>query len=152
MAALAIAALGSLGYQYQAARQARVANAQITATKTALLLLEDWKSTGGTEKYNPLTLGLGFEATTDKVSKFGYGNGLGSALNEKVYGITVDNVSMGIVLKWKDIDNDSTAQMTLRQLTVIVKFEEEAGITANLSAHNPAIVLTTYTRRDATGG
>ena len=62
MAKTAIAALDTVGYQYHAARQSEVANAQIAATRTAQLLLEDCKSTGGSIEYDPTALRLGFSS------------------------------------------------------------------------------------------
>jgi len=166
MVVLCIVALGALGYQYYAVAQGRVAHAQITATRTGQLLLEDWKSTGGSEDYDPTKLGLGFVSTTDKVSEFGYGEKMGTAVHGTVYAITVDDVEMQIVLKWKDVDHDPIAEMTLRQLGVVVRFEEgieeryhynEKGEwvelpSGSLAAYNPAIILTTYARLDASGG
>lgn len=62
MAILAIVALGALGYEYYAAQQVRLAHVQTIATHTAQLLLEDWKSTGGSDDYDPTILGLGFSS------------------------------------------------------------------------------------------
>lgn len=153
MSILAIASLGALGYQYHAAKQARAANAQVTATKTAQLLLEDWKSTGGSEDYDPTTLGLGFQAIViPGYFSQGQGQGLGAPLHGEAYVITVDNVPMQVALKWLDVETDATAQMTLRQLSVMVKFEEPEGVSGSLAAYNPAIILTTYVRIDASGG
>lgn len=47
MAVLAIATLGTLSYQYHSAKHSRIAKLEMTATRTAQLLLEDWKSSGG---------------------------------------------------------------------------------------------------------
>lgn len=62
LAVVVIASLGALGYQYYAAAQGRIAHAQTTSTRIAQLLLEDWKSTGGSEDYDPTALGLGFSS------------------------------------------------------------------------------------------
>ena len=63
MAVLAIASLGAVSYQYHAARQTQVASAQIVATRTAQLLLEDCKGTGGSIDYYPTGLRPGFSST-----------------------------------------------------------------------------------------
>lgn len=163
MAVLAIAALGALGYQYHAALQARIAHAQTTSTRIAQLLLEDWKSTGGSENYDPTTLGLGFFSDVIHL-------GQGTALPDGVYSITVDNVPMLILLNWKDVDYDSDAEVTLRQITVTsvwrrdlekdvnwgtITAEEVANEHASSGygdALRPLAALTTYVRLDASGG
>lgn len=152
MAVLTIIALGALGYQYHATRQARVAHGQMTATRIGLLLLEDWKSTGGSEDYDPVFADLGFETTQCAASDFGFGEGLGTALRNTVYGITIDDVPMHIVLKYKDVDTDEVAQITLRQIAVVLKFDEPGGQSGTLAAYNPAISLSTHVRLDASGG
>ncbi len=162
---LSIVSLGALGYQYHAVNQSRIAKAQKTATRTAMLLIEDWKSTGGSANYDPTALNMGFKVAETKASKFDYGDGMGATLNGKVYAITINDVPLEIVLKYKDIAHDDIAQITLRQLAVIAKFEEEqqgsssakAGsystqVTGSLIPYNPAIYLTTYIRVDASGG
>lgn len=157
-AILVIVATGALSYQYHAARDAQIARAQIAATRTAQLLLEDWMSTGGSEEYNPATLGLGFSSALSIPSHFsqGKGQGLGSPLHDAVYAITVDKLPMLVMLKWKDVAQDTGADVILRQLDVIVNFgvvsrEEETVITKQLENIKP-VILTTYVRVDAAGG
>jgi len=159
MAILVIASLGALSYQYLAAKHARIARAQIAGTRTAQLLLEDWKSTGGSEEYDPAALGLGF---SDRLQIPGYfsqgeGGGLGSPLHDRVYEVTVENFPMVVMLKWKDVNYDIVAQTTLRQLAVMVEFGEVTGTgnlkhTSGWSEGIPRVVLTTYVRRDASSG
>jgi len=161
MAVLAIAALGALGYQYHAAAQGRIAHAQTTSTRIAQLLLEDWKSTGGSEDYDPTALGLGFSSNVIHL-------GQGTALPDGVYSITVDDVPMLIVLNWEDVDYDSAAEVTLRQITVtavwrrntrkevnfgqIVAEQVAQGNAGYDDALRPLAALTTYVRLDASGG
>ena len=155
MVVLAIASLGALGYQYYAARHSRIADAQITATRTAQLLLEDWKSTGGASDYNPTALGLGF-SSGGVPTGYTYGQGMGAPLGNGVYSATVDSTPMVIMLSWTNVATDTVTQTILRQLAVIVKFgnvskgamTEPTNIVKNL----PPIILTTYTRVDASGG
>lgn len=159
MVLLAIVVLGALGYQYYAALHARIARAQIVATRTAQLLLEDWKSTGGSTEYDPSTLGLGFSAKLAVPAHWsnGEGGGAGAPLHDGVYAITtVDNlVPMVVMLRWVDVAEDAQAQVKLRQLTVIVNFGTQADLQAG-SAVWPAnlepIILTTYVRLDESGG
>jgi len=163
MAVLAIAALGALGHQYYAAVQARIARAQTTSTRIAQMLLEDWKSTGGSEDYDPTALGLGFFSDVIHI-------GQGIPLPDGVYSITVDDVPMVIVLDWEDVDYDSDAEVTLRQITVTAVWRRDTEkdvnwgtITAEEVANEhassgygdalrPLATLTTYVRLDASGG
>jgi len=145
VAVLAIAALGALSYQYHAARHADIANKHMTAIRTAQLLLEDWKSTGGSQEYDPTTLGLGFSSLTiPPYFSNGKGKGVGATLNNAAYAITVDNVPMWLILRWKDVDNDPIVGITLRELAIIIKWREGSDV--------PPIILTTYVRLDASGG
>ncbi len=128
-AILAAGIIGALSYQYHASRHSKTAHAQMCGTRTAQLLLEDWMSTGGSKAYDPVALGLGF------------------ALDGGSYTVTVDEVPMLVDLGWKDVDNDVEASMTLRELSVAVKF----GTAGSLEQIRP-VVLTTYIRTDASGG
>lgn len=142
---LAIAALGALSLQYHTAGHSRIAREQTTATRTAQLLLEDWKSNSAAANYNPATLGLGFSPSPvqpediDFVMEY---NQMGSLLNGMLQHTTIDDVPMKALLAWKAIDTDGT--MELRQLSVIIKWDENSDITP--------VVLTTYVRVDILGG
>jgi len=162
MAVLAIAALGALGYQYYAASQSWIAKAQTTATRTAQLLLEDWKSTGGSSDYDPTALGLGFSSDLPLL------DAQSILLPRGVYDITVDDVPMVVVLNSADVASDSKAQVTLRQLTVTVLWRENlskevsrediisskaSGTVADkVDNMRRLVTLTTYVRVDASGG
>ncbi len=126
---LAVAVVGALSYQYHAAGHSKAARAQMCGTRTAQLLLEDWMSTGGSKVYDPTALELGFASGTG------------------AYEVTVDDVPMLVKLGWRDVDNDSDANMTLRELTVAVEF----GTSESPEQIRP-VVLTTYIRTDASGG
>jgi Tfp pilus assembly protein PilV len=139
MVVLVIAALGGLASQYLAARHSQIARAQIIGTRTAQLLLEDWKSTGGSENYDPSTLGLGFSAVT------AFSSAAGATTDTAVYSITVDNVPMQVSLQWIDRPNnpdydDQAAKVTLRQISVTVSFDQAENIAP--------VILTTYVRID----
>jgi type II secretory pathway pseudopilin PulG len=154
MAVLAVVVLGALGYQYYAALHSRIASAQITATRTAQLLLEDWKSTGdstggGLTTYDPSKLGLGFSAKLSVPAHWNYGGVVGAnwqTLNSGVYAITVDGVPMVVMLRY---DDDTGGQVGLWQLTVIVNFGTISMLqtgTTTWPANRAPIVLTTYVR------
>ncbi len=159
MTILTIAALGALGYQYYAAGQARIARAQITGVRTAQLLLEDWKSAGGSEEYDLTALGLGFSSRLFIPSQWsqGHGGGLGSPLRSSAYSTTVDGLPMLVTLRWEDVAHDTVAEIKLRQLAVIVRFGEidsQGNLTfpeGYLEKVSP-LILTTYVRLDASGG
>jgi hypothetical protein len=151
-AVLVIGSMGALSYEYHAARDAQVARAQITATCTAQLLLEDWMSTGGSRNYDPAKLGLGFSSATAIPADFSQPAGLGSPLNQAVYAITIDELPMLVMLTQKDVAQD-TAGAILRQLGVIVEFGTvSADTTAGRLEDIPPVILTTYVRADASGG
>lgn len=161
MAVLAIAALGALGYQYHLARHMRIARAQVTGIRTAQLLLEDWKSTGGSRDYDPASLGLGFSEPIKMPSQWsqGVGEGLGSPLHDAVYGISVDGFSMMVVLRWEDVSYDQVAEVTLRQLSVVVRFgdysEQAAGGGVPSGSSSDSIwpvILSSYVRLDSSSG
>jgi prepilin-type N-terminal cleavage/methylation domain-containing protein len=141
MAVIAIAAVGALDYQYYAAKHSRIAHTQIAATRTAQLLMEDWKSVGGSTEYNPLNLQLGFSSAAVPAD-FTMGQSLGSVLNNVIYTITVNNVPMLIILSWSDVAQDIIAGTTLRQLTAMVRWQQ-----GNTLCTSP-IILTAYVRLD----
>ena len=150
-AVFAVVIIGALSYQYHAAKNAKIARAQITATCTAQLLLEDWMSTGGSESYDPPKLGMGFSAASAIPDGFAQEAGLGSALNDAVYAITIDELPMLVMLTKKDVAQDVGA--ILRQLGIIVEFgtisnDTDAGWLENI----PPVILSTYVRADAAGG
>jgi prepilin-type N-terminal cleavage/methylation domain-containing protein len=128
-----VLALGTLCYQYQGVKHSRNAQAQVTATRIGQILLEDWKSTRGDADYDPQTLGLGFVAT--ETGEFGD------------YRIMLDNQTFYMQLEHIDRDYDAVAGITLREISVTVKWRRDftRGI---ISSSDPSICLTTYVRRD----
>jgi hypothetical protein len=156
-AILTVATLGAMQYQYYAAAMGRIASGQIAAARAAHLLLEDWKSTGGSLEYNPSSLGLGFSGGRAVPAGFTTPAGLGTTLNSSVYGVTLSNLPMLALLKYLDVDQDAEAKTTLRQLAVIVRFaqiDQGGGMSTPESrfAGLPPITLVTYVRLDGSGG
>lgn len=135
MAILAIAALGALSYQFHCAKHARIAKLELTATRTAQLLLEDWKSNGGSSSYDPSSLGMGF--VYDEQGGF--------------YRIEVDNLPMYIRLMHRDVETDESAGITLREISVIMRWRLDFSALEPEEMH-PHLVLTTYVRLDAAAG
>ena len=140
-----ILALGGLGYQYHAAGHIRVARGQIVATRIAQLLIEDWKSTGGSDEYDPETLGIGFSPVPPQAGIAG-----------SAYSIVVDGFPMIATLAFDDVDYDEEAEIKLRLLAVVVEPGQTAPETGVVvaSAAGPAapVTMLTYVRFDASGG
>ena len=153
MAVLTLAMLGAMSYEFHANKDSQVAHAQTTATRIAQLLLEDWKSTGGSDEYNPTFLDLGFSSALSIPSDFSYDPSLGYPLNDAAYSIKINNVPMMVMLAWKEIAYDATAEIKLRQLAAIVECREASGETTYQWLDNiEPIKLVTYARVDASNG
>ena len=155
MAILVFSSVGALSYQYYAARDASIADAQITATRIAMLLLEDWKSTGGSKNYNPAALNLGFSSAMQVPVNFSQGKGqeLGSPLHNAVYAIMIGDVPLMIMLTWTDIAQDAVSGIILRKLDATITFDSawQDKSQTKLESLNP-IILTSYVRVDEAGG
>jgi Tfp pilus assembly protein PilV len=151
-AVLVIASTGALSYQYHAAKGAQIARAQITGTRTAQLLLEDWMSTGGSDEYDPTELKFGFSAVPIPSVFEGV---KGNPLNNAIYTITVDKLPLMVMLAWADVDHDLLSDVTLRRLSAVVRFGstsvDDKRITQQIEFIRP-ITMTTYVRIDAAGG
>jgi len=156
-ALLAVATLGTLQYEYHAAALGRIAHGQIAAARIAHLLLEDWKSTGGSTEYDPSRIGMGFSGGYAVPAGFTTPPGLGTTLNNTVYAVTRSNLQMLALLKYTDVEQDTAAKTTLRQLAVIVRFahiEPGGGMSTPESrfAGLAPITLVTYVRLDGSDG
>ena len=156
MVLLSVIVTGAMGYQYYAALHTKIARAQMVATRTAQLLLEDWKSTGGSNEYDPHKLNLGFSEPLLVPAHWseGIGVGLGTPLHNSVYAITVDGLPMLVMLNWIDVEEDTEAEIKLRQISVTVRFGAPSGeddVESRLANLAP-VILTTYVRSDASGG
>jgi len=135
VAVLAVAAIGALGYQYHATRRTILAKDKLTATRTCCLLLEDWKSTGGEDNYDPSTLDMGFTAT-------------GTA---DQYRTRVNGLPMVVTLGWRDLESDSDAGVTLREIRTTVRWRQDRAL-GTIRTSDPSFVMTTYVRRDQSAG
>jgi hypothetical protein len=155
MCLLMFSTIGALSYQFYAARDAGIASAQVSAARLAMLLLEDWKSTGGSKDYDPAALDLGFTSALSIPAHFsqGAGGGLGSPLHDSVHAIMIDDVALMVMLSWYDVEEDETSGVILRRLSAMVTFDSawEGHSQKKLESLNP-IILTTYVRTDGAGG
>jgi prepilin-type N-terminal cleavage/methylation domain-containing protein len=126
---LSIVSVGCLSYQYFSTRMAIRANAELTVTRTARLVLDNWKRTGGDEHFDPTSLNVGFQTS---------GNS---------YLITTNQLPMTVSLQWQDVGYDAIAAVTLRQIQVTVRWRSDyqAGAIRN---NDPSYVMTTYVRID----
>ncbi len=163
---LAVGAAGFLSFQYHGARHTQIAQAQLSATRIARLVLEDWKSTGASAQYNPADLDLGFSRALGVPSGFSSPSGLGSTLRDSVFAIAIDELPMLVMLQSKDVAQDSVSDLTLRQLSVTVgfgspskvdieKYSSLSRLSSMMSdylANIPSITLSTYARIDSSGG
>lgn len=130
---LSIVSIGCLGYQYFSTRMATRANAELTATRTARLVLDNWKKTGGDENFEPTSLNVGFE-------KSGHGN-------KTHYLITINQIPMTLDMQWQDVEYDAVAAVTLRQIQVTVQWRSDYQ-EGDVTNDDPIYVMTTYVRID----
>jgi len=128
---LTIVSVGTISYQYFATRMATCADAEITATRTARLVLDNWKKAGGDENFDPISLNAGFQTT-------GISN---------QYLITVNNVPMTLNLAWLDVMYDDVAGVTLRQIQVTVQWRSDYQA-QEVRPTDPTYTMTTYIRRE----
>jgi prepilin-type N-terminal cleavage/methylation domain-containing protein len=132
---LTIVSVGAVNYQYFGTRMAHRADAEITAARTARLLLDNWKKKGGDENFDPQDLDMGFTQPA----------------KETYYLVTVNQLPMTVMLDWKDIQVDADAGVGLRELEITIQWrldyqDGEVGDT------DPSYVMTTYVRRDESEG
>jgi prepilin-type N-terminal cleavage/methylation domain-containing protein len=148
MVIICVAAVGVLDYQYNSLKQSRFAQVQLTASRTAQLLIEDWKSQGGSSTYDPTKLNMGFVSSTGTTEFLG-GQSVSGILNNAIYSITINKVPLKIVLVYSDVAEDEISQTTLRQLTAIIKWRTgEAMGGGGQSLCTTPVTLSTYVRLD----
>jgi hypothetical protein len=133
VAVIVVAALGTLCYEYLCVDQVHAARAQLAATRVGQLLLEDWKSSGGSENYNPEDLQMGFTLPPE--------------LPKGTYMTMIDGLPLYISMASDTVAVDSFAGIELRKISVSVRWRNDSG-EGVLSDDDPRIVLTTYVRRD----
>jgi len=133
VAIVIIAALGALCYEYLSVNHVRFARAQLAATRVGQILIEDWKSTGANDNYDPEYLQMGFNTT--------------SVLPDGICGTTIDGLPLFISFSSSDVARDEFAGVTLRQINVLVRWNQNFGQGA-VNASAPGVSLTTYVRKD----
>jgi Tfp pilus assembly protein PilV len=130
---IAVAALGTLCYEYLCVDHIRFARAQLAATRVGQLLIEDWKSSGGSADYNPENLHMGFVLPPELPA----GN----------FVTTIDGLTLHITMSHSDVATDPVAGVTLRRINVVVHWRKDFGNGA-VDNDDPGVNLTTYVRRD----
>jgi len=135
MMILIVLSVGAIGYQYFASQMAQRAKAEITVTRTARLILDNWKKTGGDENFDLPSIDPGFTTVSGK-DKFK---------------ITVDGLPMTVTIAWKNIETDSVAVVTLRQIQATIQWRLDHQ-TGEIRTNDPSYVMATYVRKDESGG
>jgi len=133
VAVIIIAALGTLCYEYLCIDHIRLARAELTAARVGQLLIEDWKSEGGAADYDPQDLNMGFTLPPD--------------LPPGAFLTTIDGLPLHITMSHLDVATDPGAGVTLRQISVVVRWRNDLGA-GELSDSDPSVNLITYVRRD----
>jgi prepilin-type N-terminal cleavage/methylation domain-containing protein len=132
---LAIVSVGSINYQYFGTRLAQRADAEITAARTARLILDNWKKKGGDENFNPEDLDMGFQQPD----------------GETYYLVTVNELPLTVTLAWEDVEVDADAGVGLRQLQITIQWRLDYQ-EGEVSDTDPSYIITTYVRRDESEG
>jgi hypothetical protein len=128
-----IAALGTLCFEYLTVDHIRIARAQLAATRVGQLLIEDWKSTGGSTSYSPEALDMGFVLPPDVES--------GDFMT------VLDGLPLFIDMNQREVDRDDAVGAKLYELDVTVRWNKDFG-DGPIESKDPGVVLNTYVRRD----
>ena len=137
MLVLSIASLGMMSYHREAGRQTYWARAQLSATRIAQLLLEDWKANGASLAYNPQDLELDFVNINE--SSDNRGNIL------KKYQTTIDNLRLHI-----SMIRPINIIMNPFPINVVVQWSKDGG--SEIQPDSPSVVLSTLARGDEAAG
>ncbi len=134
-ALLFIVVVGGLGYQYHAARQKRMAWAEMTALRTSQMVIEDWKSTGGkdiggTDGYDPSFYDNDFVYQ-----------------NSEIWKITIEDLPMEVKLESEVVETNAASGTQLKQLKVTAQWRTDFS-DGSIDNGSPSVVLTTYVRTD----
>ncbi len=136
IAVLAVIAVGGMMYQYLAVRHIRHARAMLAAKRVGQLALEDWKSYGGSPFYDMTSLNLGF---------------VQPAQADVDYHITVDDLSLKVLLTSSDIATDTDSGLILRRINAAVFWRSDFSA-GPVSMSDPSVTLSTYVRSDGGSG
>jgi len=132
---ITIVSAGAVHYQYFGTRMSLRADAEMTATRTARLILDNWKKKGGDENFDLIDLDMGFTKPAGK----------------SYYRIIVNQLPLTVTLAWQDVAVDAAAGVGLRQLQVTIQWRQDYG-NGDAGNADPSYVNTTYVRRDESEG
>lgn len=135
IAVLSIVSLGAMGYQYHAVQRSKIGEAKMDAARLGSLLLESWKSCGGSLTFDPTTLNIG----------------IGELENSNQYKVKINGIPFYISLITDVIDTNEITGVTLRQLSVFVQWNPDYAERAPESSA-PGTTFHTYVRQDQSGG
>jgi type II secretory pathway pseudopilin PulG len=129
-----IAFLGTSMYRYGASLDARKADLQTKATRTALLFCEGWKGVGGATTFKPVTsfnsdITISVSVGPDVPSGFTL---LGS------YKVNFERTEYYVTLSWKQMNAD------LKALSIIVSWDPTGQNTGSFADAKKSYWLTTY--------
>ncbi len=132
---LAVLALGVISYQFHAVQRSRMAQAKMSATQLGLMVLENWKVRGGSDHYDPATLGLN----------------VGEVAGSSLYLCVVDDIPFYLDLAASDVSSSIETGVTLRELAVTVHWQSDYQQEPP-DRDDPSRTFQTYVRRDQSGG
>lgn len=137
-AVLMIAVVGTSGYRYYAALDARKAAKLRTAADIALLLCENWRGVKGSETYDPAArLASALAITTVADESVEPADPDFTLL--RVYQVAVQGTNYYAVLSWKDVDAG------LRAISIVVMWPKRDQLTTKIADADASFTLTTYT-------
>jgi len=134
---LTVAVIGTSGYRYYAALDARRAAMRSASARIGLLLCESWRGTSDPNTFDPTDPnGFASELTITNSAGPAEPNGftpLGS------YTVVSDGATYYATMSWKDVSTG------LRALNVVVAWAQREQGTASLNDADKLFKLTTYT-------
>ena len=118
MVIAAVAILGTFGFTYYGRLDVRKAELTNTSLRTAELLLNDWKATGGSAAYDPIQ---SFSNQFTISQSFVGPEGLESLLGR--YDVLIDGNTYRVTLSYRDAADDMP-----KVLNVVVAWLEDSGV------------------------
>jgi len=134
---LSIAVLGTSGYRYYAALDARKATMHTTAAGIGLLLCESWRGLSDPNTFNPDTY-FGSDLAIAPITGFTWSAYEGfTPLGG--YIVVADGCDYYALLSWKDVGTG------LRALNVVVAWTYRGQVVTSIADIDKSFELTTYT-------
>ena len=138
LATLSVAVVGTCGYRYYAALDARKAVMRRTAGDVALLLCESWRGVKGDETYDPaacfasdLPISTVYDGSVEPEDN--------SFTLLGAYAVVTNGVKYYAFLSWKDIGAG------IRALNVVIAWPRKGQAETSIADADRSFELTTYT-------